>query len=91
MDPYGHVHLCQGLSMGNAWSRPLASLAREYDAAAHPVAGPLLQGGPAELVRRYGAGIQEEYVDECHCCYLVRRSLLDRFPEHLAPRQVYGL
>ena len=35
--------------------------------------------------------LEGEFVDECHYCFLVRRSLIDRFPEHLAPRQVYGL
>ncbi len=29
---------------------------------------------------------------ECdHCCFTVRRHLVDRFPDQLAPRQVYGL
>jgi len=91
VDPYGHVHLCQGLSMGNAWLRPFSSLVSEYDAFSHPVVGPLVQGGPAELGRRYGVNLDGDYVDECHYCYLVRRALLDKFPEYLTPRQVYGL
>jgi hypothetical protein len=91
VDPYGHVHLCQGLSMGNAFSHPLSSLVSQYDASAHPIAGPLVQGGPAELARRYEVSLDGDYVDECHYCYLVRRALLDTFPEYLTPRQVYGL
>ncbi|MBI4958314.1 MAG: radical SAM protein [Desulfovibrio sp.] len=91
VDPYGHVHLCQGVSMGNAFAHPLSTLVSRYDASAHPIVGPLVQGGPAELARRYEVSLDGGYVDECHCCYLVRRALLDRFPEHLAPRQVYGL
>ncbi|MBN1320500.1 MAG: radical SAM protein [Thermoleophilia bacterium] len=91
VDAYGNVHLCQGLSMGNMWKRPLSELVGEYEAAAHPVCGPLLEGGPALLAERYGADHDDEYVDECHFCYLVRRALVDRFPECLAPRQVYGL
>lgn len=97
VDPYGHVHVCQGLSMGNLFERPLAELDAAYDAAAHPVFGPLARGGPAELARAHGfvSGSECElgagYVDECHLCYTVRRALADRFPHCLAPRQVYGL
>jgi MoaA/NifB/PqqE/SkfB family radical SAM enzyme len=31
------------------------------------------------------------YAHACHFCYLVRKALIDRFPQFLAPRQVYGL
>jgi hypothetical protein len=62
-----------------------------YEPASHPVCGPLLEGGPAELAARYGVEHEAEYVDACHLCYAVRRQLRDRFPECLAPAQVYGL
>jgi len=91
VDPYGHVHLCQGISMGNAFSRPISLLVNEYDASAHPIVAPLIQGGPAELSRRYGVQLYGDYVDECHYCYFVRRALIDKFPEYLTPKQVYGL
>jgi hypothetical protein len=91
VDCYGNVHLCQGLSMGNMRKRPLSVLASEYEAGSHPICGPLVDGGPALLAKQYGVEHEDEYVDECHFCYLVRRALIDEFPEHLAPRQVYGL
>lgn len=91
VDPYGNVHVCQGLSLGNLFERPLAELMAAYDPAAHPVCGPLVEGGPALLARRYGIEPDARYVDECHLCYCLRRALVDRFPDHLAPRQVYGL
>jgi hypothetical protein len=91
VDPHGHVHLCQGLSMGNMWQRPLSELVAEYRADSHPVCGPLAEGGPALLAGRYDVEHEPEYVDECHFCYLVRRALVDRFPEYLAPGQVYGM
>jgi hypothetical protein len=91
VDHYGHVHLCQGISMGNMWHRPLSVLIKEYVADSHPICGPLVKGGPALLSSRYDVNPEAEYVDECHFCYLVRRALIDRFPEYLAPRQVYGL
>jgi hypothetical protein len=91
LDPFGHVHLCQGLSMGNMWESSLAAVVSDYDPDSHPVCGPLLEGGPALLARRHGVEPQEEYVDECHFCYSARLALLDRFPQYLAPRQVYGV
>jgi hypothetical protein len=91
VDSYGNVQVCQGLSMGNMWRTPLSELVRDYDARSHPICGPLLNGGPAELVRRYGVAHEDGYVDECHLCYCARRALLDRFPEYLAPKQVYGV
>ena len=91
VDAYGNVHLCQGLSLGNMWERPLSELVSEYQAGSHPVCGPLLEGGPALLAERYGVDHGDEYVDECHFCYLVRRALAGAFPEYLAPRQAYGL
>ena len=91
LDAYGHVHLCQGLSMGNMWETPLSALVSAYDAAAHPVAGPLIRGGPARLAVEHGVYPATACVDPCHFCYLTRRALLDRFPQVLAPRQVYGL
>ncbi len=91
VDPHGHVHVCQGISMGNMWQHPLSALAREYNADSHPICGPLAKGGPSLLAREYDVDHEEGYVDECHFCYLVRRALVDRWPEYLAPRQVYGL
>jgi len=91
VDCYGHVHLCQGLCMGNMWERGLSTLAMEYEVESHPICGPLAKGGPALLARQYDIDIGGAYVDECHFCYLIRQKLIDRFPGYLAPRQVYGL
>jgi len=90
LDPFGNVFVCQGLSIGNIWRTPLAQIMTEYDPQAHPIVGPLLTGGPAALADKYGLPEGEEYVSDCHLCYLVRRNLLDRFPESLCPPLVYG-
>ena len=91
IDAYGHVQICQGISMGNCWKTPLSELIRDYDARKHPICGPLVHGGPIRLVEEYGLDLKDEYVDECHMCYAVRMALLEKFPQYLAPRQVYGL
>ena len=77
--------------MGNMWETPLSRLVREYNAAKHPICGPMLAGGPVSLAREYAVELPDDFVDECHYCYTVRKALLDRFPVYLAPRQVYGL
>ncbi|MBC7264577.1 MAG: hypothetical protein H5T64_09540 [Chloroflexi bacterium] len=69
----------------------MSRLVAAYDPDAHPICGPLLRGGPARLISEYDVEHTAEYVDACHCCYVTRLALLDRFPEYLAPRQVYGL
>lgn len=91
VDAFGNVHLCQGLSLGNLWRTPLPELMRAYDGRQHPIAGPLLRGGPKTLVDEFGLQPGAAFVDECHACYLARKSLLPRFPQYLAPKEVYGL
>jgi MoaA/NifB/PqqE/SkfB family radical SAM enzyme len=91
IDPFGNVQICQGLSIGNAWKTPLSKLIEEYDVSKHPICGPLFRGGPAQLSKEYNIATGEGYVDECHFCYLVRSQLIDKYPEYIGPKQVYGL
>ena len=91
VDAYGHVHICQGVSMGNMWHTPLSRLVREYNPAQHPIAEPLNNGGPVQLAKKYGLEHQNRFADACHFCFYLRRDLIDKFPEYLAPRQIYGL
>jgi len=90
LDAYGNIHLCQGLSMGNMWDVPLSKIVKQYDADLHPICRPLVNGGPALLAKKYDVRHEAEYVDACHICYLVRRALIDRFPQYLVPTSVYG-
>jgi MoaA/NifB/PqqE/SkfB family radical SAM enzyme len=91
LDSFGNVHLCQGLSMGNMWKTPLSKLVQDYDCDSHPLCSGLARGGPAKLAREFGTTEEREYIDACHLCYLSRLKLLDRFPQYLGPKQVYGL
>ena len=91
LDAYGNVHLCQGISMGNMWETPLSELIKNYDPDAHPISGPLLAGGPSQLARAYKVIHKDEYVDACHLCTDICKSLIKRFPDILCPQQVYGL
>lgn len=91
IDALGHVHACQGVSLGNMWQTPLSQIMAQYQVQDHPICGPLHQGGPVELARANGLPVTGEFIDECHYCYTVRRELIDRYPQYLAPPQVYGL
>lgn len=90
VDPLGYVHVCQGLSIGNAWQRPFSAIIKSYDASSHPVMKPLVEGGPAALVREFDIPCRETYADACHLCYDARLLLRAKFPDVLAPGQMYG-
>jgi hypothetical protein len=90
LDCYGNLHICQGISIGNIWQAPLSDIMKTYQPHAHPICGPLIEGGPAHLAETYNIPHQDAYVDACHFCYTLRKSLLDRFPPCLTPKQVYG-
>ena len=72
-------------------SRPHKEICQKYDAEAHPICGPLLQGGPAALVQEYGLPHADAYADACHLCYEARLSLRERFAQILGPDQMYGV
>ena len=91
IDAYGYVQVCPGIAIGNAWERPLHYLIEEFDSRRHVILRSLLDGGPSKLIQNLAIQPDQEYVDACHCCYSIRRELIDQYPEQLAPRQVYGL
>ena len=91
VDPFGNLHVCQGISVGNLFRTPLREICETYDPHSHPITGPLLRGGPAELVRHYELAHQEGYADACHLCCETCRALRERFPGILVPDQMYGV
>jgi hypothetical protein len=90
VDVLGNLHICQGLSAGNATERSLADVCENFRPEEDPVLGPLLSGGPAELARSLDFDMQKEYADACHLCYETRRAMQHRFPQTLAPPAMYG-
>ena len=91
IDSLGYVHVCQGITMGNMKKNPLHELFENFNPYEHPICGPIMKGGPADLVKKYRVKHEESYVDECHLCYDTRLKLRDRFPEILSPNQMYGV
>jgi MoaA/NifB/PqqE/SkfB family radical SAM enzyme len=92
LDPLGNLHICQGISIGNLFEKPLKQICEEYDPETHPICGPLLDGGPAALVSEYNVPdvARSAYADACHLCYVARTALRARFPQYLNPGQMYG-
>lgn len=91
LDPFGNIHICQGIVIGNLFERPLKQICDEYDPDAHPICGLLLAGGPVALVTEYNLPHESSYADACHLCYEARSVLRPRFPNLLAPDQMYGV
>jgi MoaA/NifB/PqqE/SkfB family radical SAM enzyme len=93
LDPFGNLHICQGISLGNLFHTPLKTICETYDPEEHPVIGPLLRGGPAELAKVHDLAPEETalYADACHLCYETRRSLRKQFPDVLGPDGMYGI
>ncbi len=66
VDPLGYVHVCQGLSIGNAWQKPFSKIIEEYNPCENPILEPLIRGGPVALVEKFGLPHDEFYADACH-------------------------
>ena len=90
IDPFGYMHICQGISVGNLFETRINDICEGYNAEMHPITGMLLEGGPAQLAARYGLSPQEKYADACHLCDWARRELRPQFKEILTPDQMYG-
>ena len=91
LDPLGNIHICQGISIGNMFEKPLKQICEEYDFDPPPICGLIHSGGPAALVNEYNFPHASSYADACHLCYEARTTLRPRFPELLAPDQMYGV
>lgn len=91
IDAYGNVQLCQGLSIGSLNNLPLSLIMKNHTVDSNPICNKLIRGGPALLAQEYNLVNEKQFVDACHLCYHARLALINRFPQYLAPRQVYGL
>lgn len=91
LDAYGNLYPCQGIVVGNLNRRSLQEIVDSYDPGQHPIIGPLLRGGPTELVKTYDLQLNGAFLDACHLCYRARQELRERFPDEIAPPQVYGI
>jgi len=90
VDPLGYVHVCQGISIGNTWQKPFSKIIGEYDPYENPILEPLIRGGPVALVEKFDLPHDGFYADACHLCYATRCILRKKYPDILAPDEMYG-
>jgi len=90
VDPLGYVHVCQGISIGNAWQKPFSRIIEEYDSHKNPILEPLIRGGPVALVEKFDLPHDGFYADACHLCFAARCMLRKKYPDVLAPDEMYG-
>jgi hypothetical protein len=84
IDPTGHVRACRGIVIGDAFGDGLPGVCRSYDPHTHPLAAPLVLGGPAALARRFGLRPDGSFSDACQLCHALRDELLELDPEGVA-------
>jgi hypothetical protein len=90
IDPFGYVHVCQGISIGNAWQKPFSKIIEDYNPYENPILEPLIRGGPVALIERFSLSHDEGYADACHLCFAARFMLRNKYPDILTPKQMYG-
>lgn len=91
IDPYGNIHICQGISIGNVKVSSIKKICAEFNPIQHPILGPLIEGGPFKLVEYYRLSCADAYADACQLCYEARKLLRKQFPDTLIPDQMYGV
>lgn len=89
LDPFGNLHLCQGIVIGNLYQQPLREICEQYDPESHPVVSELLHGGPAHLAQLCQPQLTGAFADACHLCFTARRQLRSAYPLVLQPDQMY--
>ncbi len=94
LDPYGNVTLCPGIRIGDAYEEPLPTTLADYDYRDHPILKVIVEDGPiglVDLAENLSIKYPEQYVDECHMCYELRRLLRPHYKEGLGPSRCYGI
>ncbi len=89
IDPFGNLHICQGIALGNIFVKTLTEICDGYEPKSHPIIGSLLSGGPYRLANKYHSSIDATYADACQLCYETRKHLRAQFPDILTPDQMY--
>ncbi|MFQ6088184.1 MAG: radical SAM protein [Candidatus Methanofastidiosia archaeon] len=90
VDPYGYVHVCQGITIGNTSKTPFSEIVQKYSPFLNPILKVLCEGGPVSLAKFFKLSHKKSYADACHMCYAMREKLRLKFPEILSPPQMYG-
>ncbi len=92
IDSEGNITLCPGISIGNTKIQSLTEIIQNYDCDKHPFLSIISKKGPIgllELATAKGFEETQNYVNECHLCYELRKYLHPNYPLFLAPKECY--
>ncbi|MFX0104275.1 MAG: radical SAM protein [Candidatus Hodarchaeota archaeon] len=92
IDYEGNVTLCPGICIGNTNIQSLTKIIQDYDVDKNPILSSIWREGPIGLLKtakEQGFQQNQQYVNECHLCYDLRKFLRPTFPYSLAPRDCY--
>ena len=91
VDPFGNLHICQGICIGNLFHEPLANICENFSPEKDPLINIIMSQGPAGLVSEYQLVHSDGYADACHLCYEMRKLLRQQFPDILIPTNMYAV
>jgi len=92
IDCENNVTLCPGICIGNTNIKSLTKIIQDYDVDNHPVLSIIWKEGPIGLLKiAKEEGFQEinQYANECHLCYELRKFLQPIYSYSLAPKECY--
>ena len=92
IDSEGNITLCPGIAIGNAGRESLTEVVSRYDCRRHPIIKVIVEKGPVgllDLARSHGYEQNQNFVNECHLCYEMRKYLCGQYDQYLAPLGCY--
>ncbi|MFW9880712.1 MAG: radical SAM protein [Candidatus Thorarchaeota archaeon] len=92
IDCEGNVTLCPGISIGNTNLQSLTKIIQNYEVEKHPILSYIFKDGPIGLLKVAQAqGFQQnqQFVNECHLCYELRKFLQPFYSYSLTPKDCY--
>jgi len=92
IDGDGNVTLCPGICIGNTNIHSLSTIIQNYNCNNHPILSIIWKEGPKgllEIAKAKGYDLDQEFANECHLCYEMRKFLQPNYPLYLAPKQCY--
>ncbi|MFX1391597.1 MAG: radical SAM protein [Promethearchaeota archaeon] len=92
IDSEGNVTLCPGICIGNTQIQHLTKIICNYDIDKHPILSIISKEGPIgllEIAKERGFKQNQQFVNECHLCYELRKFLYPYYSYSLAPKECY--
>jgi hypothetical protein len=92
IDSEGNVTLCPGICIGNTNMKSLTKVIQDYDVDKYPILSTIWKEGPIGLLKiakEQGLQQTQQYANECHLCYKLRKFLHSIYPYSLAPKECY--